>query len=154
MVLELFVMKVHLFVTFPSSVESYCRKLSMCIERAAHVANQNLEMSKPFPGNRYNTGQQHHHYVFKIVPVRGKPFYGYCPCEKVFLKTYMYAQLICSKLLIAGSYNPQHVTRIVALLRSGAIMQTKFAVYEVIFTNENYCSVYAGPYSILLANFC
>ncbi|KAH3761918.1 DNA polymerase zeta catalytic subunit [Pelomyxa schiedti] len=113
----------YFFVPFPDdqpmvreNVESYCRKLSMCIERAAHVANQNLEMSKPFPGNRYNTGQQHHHYVFKIVPVRGKPFYGYCPCEKVFLKTYI--------------YNPQHVTRIVALLRSGAIMQTKFAVYE------------------------
>jgi DNA polymerase zeta len=54
--------------------------------------------------------------VYKIQLVRGIPFYGFYPCERLFLKVFL--------------YNPMLQTRIVNLLRSGAIMGKLFQVYE------------------------
>lgn len=59
---------------------------------------------------------QQKQYIFQILVVKGIPFYGFHLKEKIFLKIFI--------------YNPQHLSRMIMLLHSGAIMNTKFEVYE------------------------
>ena len=86
------------------AVEAYSRRLALSIERALDVA---LGKVRSFGASQH---------VFKIQLVRGMPFYGFYPCERLFLKVFL--------------YNPQLQTRIVNLLRSGAIMAKFFQVFE------------------------
>lgn len=55
-------------------------------------------------------------FVAAITPVKGIPFYGYHVGYTVFLKIYL--------------FNPDFETRIVDLMRSGAIMGTRFQPFE------------------------
>jgi DNA polymerase zeta len=55
-------------------------------------------------------------YVFKILPVRGIPFYGYHGDKQVFLKILLYA--------------PENVKKLSDLLLSGAIMNETYQPHE------------------------
>jgi len=55
-------------------------------------------------------------YVAAITPVKGIPFYGYHVGYSYFLKIYL--------------FNPDYESRIVDLMRSGAVMKTEFQPFE------------------------
>lgn len=55
-------------------------------------------------------------YVAAITPVKGIPFYGYHVGYSYFLKIYL--------------FNPDFESRIVELMRSGAVMRTVFQPFE------------------------
>jgi DNA polymerase zeta len=96
-------------------VDSYVHRLAASIERAMDVSM--ARFTNPFDGERGRTRRTpQKQQVFKIVAVRGKPFYGFYPCDKIFLKVFV--------------YNPANVMRMVTLLRSGAIMGQQFQPYE------------------------
>jgi DNA polymerase zeta len=82
-------------------VNSYVHQLATSLDRAMDLA--------------CNTKSQQ--YVFKISPVRGKPYYGYDSNDKIFLKIFV--------------FNPQVVSKMAAVLRSGAILGTAFQPHEV-----------------------
>ncbi|KAG0330369.1 DNA polymerase zeta [Dissophora globulifera] len=88
----------------PSHLYAYIHQLGNSLNHAACItfnAPQNLWKSQ---------------YVAAIVPVKGIPFYGYHVGYSYFLK-------ICL-------FNPDFESRIVDLMRSGAIMGTKFQPFE------------------------
>ena len=105
----------HLHKTFPyffirideteslNQIDDYLRRLSISIERAMQVAL----------GTRANKEDQ---YVHSISLVKGKPFYGFYGGAILFLRVFI--------------YDPQHLTRMVNLLRSGAIMGKQFDIFE------------------------
>jgi DNA polymerase zeta len=82
-------------------VELFTRKLAVSIDHAMDVS---------FGGS--TKGQ----YVYKVSVVRGYAFYGFNPILRPFFKVFI--------------YDPGLVSRMVSLLRSGAIMSTHFEIYE------------------------
>ncbi|KAF9965079.1 DNA polymerase zeta [Mortierella alpina] len=99
----------HFFVPYdgslePAQLQSYILQLGASLNHAASIAlnaPQDLRKSQ---------------YVAAIIPVKGIPFYGYHVGYSVFLKIYL--------------FNPDFESRIVDLMRSGAIMATKFQPFE------------------------
>ncbi|KAF9574465.1 DNA polymerase zeta [Mortierella alpina] len=99
----------HFFVPYdgslePAQLQSYILQLGASLNHAASIAlnaPQDLRKSQ---------------YVAAITPVKGIPFYGYHVGYSVFLKIYL--------------FNPDFESRIVDLMRSGAIMATKFQPFE------------------------
>eukprot|EP00741_Cyanophora_paradoxa_P018140 tig00021038_g17514.t1 len=61
-------------------------------------------------------GRRSRAHIFKVALVRGKPFYGYYPSERLFVKIYL--------------YNPGLVSRAAALLQSGAVLGRAFQPHE------------------------
>lgn len=85
-------------------MQSYIQQLGMSLNHAAAItfnAPQDLRKSQ---------------YVAAITPVKGIPFYGYYVGYSYFLKIYL--------------FNPDFESRIVELMRSGAIMATHFQPFE------------------------
>ncbi|XP_065837762.1 DNA polymerase zeta catalytic subunit-like isoform X2 [Oscarella lobularis] len=82
---------------------AYMRQIAASIDVALHVAL----------GRGDRVQQQA---VYKIVPVRGLPFYGYHAEEKLFLKIYL--------------YNPFTAGRVAELLQTGAVMNHCFQPHE------------------------
>ncbi|CAO3569276.1 unnamed protein product [Mortierella alpina] len=99
----------HFFVPYdgslePAQLQSYILQLGASLNHAASIAlnaPQDLRKSQ---------------YVAAIIPVKGIPFYGYHVGYTTFLKIYL--------------FNPDFESRIVDLMRSGAIMATKFQPFE------------------------
>ncbi|KAF9292312.1 DNA polymerase zeta [Mortierella alpina] len=99
----------HFFVPYdgslePAQLQSYILQLGASLNHAASIAlnaPQDLRKSQ---------------YVAAIIPVKGIPFYGYHVGYSIFLKIYL--------------FNPDFESRIVDLMRSGAIMATKFQPFE------------------------
>lgn len=85
-------------------VQAYIQQLGLSLNHAACVA--------------FNMPQdpRKSQFVAAITPVKGIPFYGYHVGYSVFLKIYL--------------FNPDFETRIVDLMRSGAIMGTRFQPFE------------------------
>lgn len=88
-------------------ITDYARKLAVSIDTS---------MAMSFAQNNVTIARTDAQYIFAIEPVRGKSFYGFSVGERVFLKVFL--------------YNPRLVTRMIGLLRSGAIMQTAFDIFE------------------------
>ncbi|KAF9396063.1 DNA polymerase zeta [Podila verticillata] len=100
------VLKVPIMRIFGANeaVQSYIQQLGMSLNHAAAItfnAPQDLRKSQ---------------YVAAITPVKGIPFYGYYVGYSYFLKIYL--------------FNPDFESRIVELMRSGAIMATHFQPFE------------------------
>ena len=98
----------YFFIRIPESeplhqIDDFLRRLSVSIERAVKVS---------FGAN----GTKEEQFIHSICLVKGKPFYGFYACPMLFLRVFI--------------YNPQYLTRIVNLLRSGAIMGKQFEIYE------------------------
>ncbi|GEM06150.1 DNA polymerase zeta subunit [Rhodotorula toruloides] len=89
----------------PESVNNYIRRFGSALNRA-------MELSLP---SKHKKGQSPQYVAF-IVLCKGTHFYGYSVGYKPFLKVYM--------------VNPRHKNRLSELLRSGAVLQTQFDVYE------------------------
>ncbi|KAF9315501.1 DNA polymerase zeta [Podila horticola] len=88
----------------PAKLQSYIQQLGMSLNHAAAItfnAPQDLRKSQ---------------YVAAITLVKGIPFYGYYVGYSYFLKIYL--------------FNPDFESRIVELMRSGAIMATHFQPFE------------------------
>ncbi|KAF9115818.1 DNA polymerase zeta [Mortierella sp. AM989] len=88
----------------PPQLQAYIHQLGMSLNHAACItfnSPQDLRRSQ---------------YVAAITPVKGVPFYGYHVGYSYFLKIYL--------------FNPDLESRIVDLLRSGAIMATQFQTFE------------------------
>ncbi|KAK4058006.1 DNA polymerase zeta [Microbotryomycetes sp. JL221] len=111
----------YLFVEYKgSALDPNTRKLTVHQDSFAVLGmslNQALELSQRKSGaqqqRRHKSPPQH---VAFIVPVKAIPIYGYHIGYKPFLKIYI--------------TNPRHKTRTSELLRSGAVMGTKFDVFE------------------------
>ncbi|KAG0258762.1 DNA polymerase zeta [Mortierella polycephala] len=88
----------------PSKLQSYIHQLGMSLNHAAAIT--------------FNTPQdlRKSQYVAAITPIKGIPFYGYHVGYSYFLKIYL--------------FNPDFESRIVDLMRSGAIMGTQFQPFE------------------------
>ncbi|KAG0245565.1 hypothetical protein B0O80DRAFT_502930 [Mortierella sp. GBAus27b] len=88
----------------PTQLQSYIQQLGLSMNHAACIT--------------FNTPQdpRRSQFVAAIVPVKGIPFYGYHVGYSNFLKIYL--------------FNPDFETRIVDLMRSGAIMGTRFQPFE------------------------
>eukprot|EP00727_Mastigamoeba_balamuthi_P004330 m51a1_g13896 dna polymerase zeta catalytic subunit, putative (2076) ;mRNA; f:718412-728650 len=93
-------------------VDEYTKQLAAAMELA--VARSRSAGAADGGGAKGSVLQ--HRVVHRISLVRGKPFYGFCPCEKVFLKVHL--------------YDPNTLPILVNLLRSGAIFDTAFQPYE------------------------
>ncbi len=119
----------YLFVSVPTSVtwssalvnnpqasNVYLRQLQVSIDRAMALSKQQ-QTAPPQPGTtsapRAAVSES---VIYSALLVRGKQFYGFTPHEQLFIKLFL--------------YNPMELNRLVLLLRSGAIMQTQFSVYE------------------------
>ncbi|BGP59076.1 hypothetical protein NBRC10512_007351 [Rhodotorula toruloides] len=89
----------------PESVNDYIRRFGSALNRA-------MELSLP---SKHKKGQSPQYVAF-VVLCKGTHFYGYSVGYKPFLKVYM--------------VNPRHKNRLSELLRSGAVLQTQFDVYE------------------------
>ncbi|KAI1320530.1 DNA polymerase zeta [Mortierella claussenii] len=87
-----------------SQLQSYINQLALSLNHAACIT--------------FNTPQNpwKSQYVAAITPIKGVPFYGYHVGYSYFLKIYL--------------FNPDFESRIVELMRSGAIMGTKFQPFE------------------------
>ncbi|KAK3811816.1 MAG: hypothetical protein J3Q66DRAFT_286513, partial [Benniella sp.] len=88
----------------PTHLQAYILQLGLSLNHAACIT--------------FNTPQdpRKSQFVAAITPVKGIPFYGYHVGYSVFLKIYL--------------FNPDFETRIVDLMRSGAIMGTHFQPFE------------------------
>ncbi|KAI8606147.1 hypothetical protein EDD21DRAFT_425628 [Dissophora ornata] len=88
----------------PSQLQIYIHQLGSSLNHAACIT--------------FNTPQdlRKSQYVAAITPVKGVPFYGYHVGYSCFLKIYL--------------FNPDFESRIVDLMRSGAIMGTRFQPFE------------------------
>ncbi|KAF9173245.1 DNA polymerase zeta [Mortierella sp. AD011] len=85
-------------------LQAYIQQLGMSLNHAACItfnSPQDLRKSQ---------------YVAAITPVKGVPFYGYHVGYSCFLKIYL--------------FNPDFESRIVDLMRSGAVMGTRFQPFE------------------------
>ncbi|KAG0345473.1 DNA polymerase zeta [Podila humilis] len=99
----------YFYIPYEGSLESaklhsYIQQLGVSLNHAAAItfnAPQDLRRSQ---------------YVAAITPVKGIPFYGYYVGYSYFLKIYL--------------FNPDFESRIVELMRSGAIMATHFQPFE------------------------
>ncbi|KAF9914040.1 DNA polymerase zeta [Lobosporangium transversale] len=87
-----------------SQLQTYILQLGLSLNHAANIT--------------FNTPQdpRKSQYVAAITPVKGIPFYGYHVGYSYFLKIYL--------------FNPDSESRIVDLMRSGAIMGTQFQPFE------------------------
>ncbi|XP_059610831.1 DNA polymerase zeta catalytic subunit [Phlebotomus argentipes] len=79
----------------------------------AYQITHSLDKALSVTQGRVSSTAQH---VFKAVPVRGKPFYGYHAKDHLFLKVYF--------------YNPTMVKRAANLLQNGAICGRVFQAHE------------------------
>ncbi|KAF9438287.1 DNA polymerase zeta [Entomortierella beljakovae] len=88
----------------PSQIQAYIHQLGTSLNHAACIT--------------FNSPQdpRKSQYVAAITPVKGIPFYGYHVGYSCFLKIYL--------------FNPDFESRIVDLMRSGAIMGTQFQPFE------------------------
>lgn len=89
-------------ITTKAEIHSFIHKLGASIDRAVDISL-----------GRHRGGGQ---YVFGVEVVRGRPFYGYSGSESLFLKVLV--------------YNPEIISKMVSLLGSGVICQTKFQAFE------------------------
>ncbi|KAG0225642.1 DNA polymerase zeta, partial [Actinomortierella wolfii] len=87
------------------SLNTYIHTLGLSLNRAA-------TLSYGGDVNNFRKCQ----YVAAIIPVKGIPFYGYHVGYSCFLKIYL--------------FNPDNQTRIVDLMRGGAVMNRSFQPYE------------------------
>ncbi|KAL8283649.1 hypothetical protein RQP46_005444 [Phenoliferia psychrophenolica] len=90
----------------PDSLNAYMLRLGKALNRA-------LEHS--LPTRKFNKDQTPQFVAF-IVPCKGVPFYGYHVGYRTYLKVY--------------AVDPKHKKRMADILRSGALMDTKFEVFE------------------------
>jgi hypothetical protein len=121
----------YLFVSVPTSVtwssalvnnpqasNVYLRQLQVSIDRAMALSKQQQNSAQQ-PGATTSAPRaplMSESVIYSALLVRGKQFYGFTPHEHLFIKLFL--------------YNPMELNRLVLLLRSGAIMQTQFSVYE------------------------
>lgn len=90
----------------------FFRPVNDYIRRFGSALNRAMELSLP---SKHKKGQSPQYVAF-VVLCKGTHFYGYSVGYKPFLKVYM--------------VNPRHKNRLSELLRSGAVLQTQFDVYE------------------------
>jgi len=103
----------YMYVPKPADAanDSFIYQLAASIDKALNISTFSAAAAAATTndeggGNRKtHSGQQH---VFKIVEVKGRPFYGYHEKEHEFFKIYF--------------YNPWMVKRAAEMLQSGAIM--------------------------------
>ncbi|KAF9956248.1 DNA polymerase zeta, partial [Modicella reniformis] len=88
----------------PAHLQAYIQQLGLSLNHAACI-------SFNMPQDPWKS-----QFVVAIVPVKGIPFYGYHVGYSVFLKIYL--------------FNPDFENRIVDIMRSGAIMGTRFQPFE------------------------
>lgn len=81
-------------------VETFCQVFRLSVNQAMDLA----------------LGERGQQYIYDILAVRGKPYYGYHVTEELMLKVFL--------------FNPGHMTRLGDILRSGAVMETKFELLE------------------------
>jgi len=90
------------------SVRKVIRTLRQSIDFGLHASTFRKK-------NKVSDGKIKQH-VASIALVKGVPFYGYNAGWQLYCKIYL--------------YNPRHITSLVKLLSSGAIMKRKFQPYE------------------------
>ena len=90
------------FASSQALAQLFAQTLAVSIDKAMDVSLEKQE--------------QRGQHVFKIAVVQGKPFYGFSVGEEVYFKIYL--------------FNPNQVSRVCNLLRSGAIMGRKFQPLE------------------------
>lgn len=118
----------YLFVSVPTSVSwssalvnnpqasnVYLRQLQVSIDRGMALSKQQSAPQQPGATSAPRAPVSES-VIYSALLVRGKQFYGFTPHEQLFIKLFL--------------YNPMELNRLVLLLRSGAIMQTQFSVYE------------------------
>lgn len=51
-------------------------------------------------------------------------------------------------------FNPQHMSKVANILRSGAVMETRFDIFEASLQLYNHLIPYQGAYSFYTAGVC
>ncbi|KAM0793277.1 hypothetical protein ACM66B_000738 [Microbotryomycetes sp. NB124-2] len=98
----------------PETVNTYIYRLGKSLNQALHLT-QSKKAAAATGGAQHHNKQDPQNVAF-IVPVKAIPIYGYQVGYKPYLKIYI--------------TNPRNKTRTSELLRSGAVMGTKFDVFE------------------------
>lgn len=89
------------------------------ILRLGRALNRAIELSfpaRPEKGNKAPRDRGPPQFVAFIVPCKGVPFYGYSVGYRTYLKVY--------------AVDPKYKKRMAEILRSGALLETQFGVFE------------------------
>ncbi|BDA47990.1 probable DNA polymerase zeta catalytic subunit [Coccomyxa sp. Obi] len=90
------------FPSEPAKAQAFLRHTARTLEATMHAGQE--------------SGAQRHQRVFSVQLVRGCPFYGYHPGERLFMKIIM--------------YNPMDVKKAAQLMQGGAILGRRLQPYE------------------------
>ncbi|GAM22637.1 hypothetical protein SAMD00019534_058120 [Acytostelium subglobosum LB1] len=102
----------HIHNLFPYFFVEYSDQLSLQLEQVNTYIRKLVASINQAMGQSFSS----HQHIFNARMVKGKPFYGYYPQDKMFIKLIL--------------YNPDSMNKVAGLLRNGSIMGRKFEVYE------------------------
>ena len=100
-----------------SAVDTYLRQLGMSLQKALSMGPEAEGDGKQAPNMPRRRPREH---LYRLSVVRAKPFFGYSPTEKRFVKIEL--------------YDPSTMRKAASLVQAGAVMGALFALFALALT--------------------